>query len=119
MIFTPEHFPTGFDAEKLRLALVAAHGESFGLETAAHQVALDDRLIDASAARLVDIMSTCKAHFSIDWNAAREINPPILAEIAALEAKWLRPFRDGETDKAAEIAKQIANLRSQLIKVTA
>ena len=42
------------------------------------------------------------------------LNTPILAKIAELESKWLRPFRDGEVDKANAIRDEISELRKTL-----
>lgn len=69
MRFTPLDFPTGFDAEQLRLSLIATHGIAFDLQTSSTEVVLNDLLISAQGAlpQLVD--ATCRTHFAIDWNA--------------------------------------------------
>ena len=43
-------------------------------------------------------------------------NAPIISQIILLEAKWFRPFRDGETAKANAIRDQIIALRAKLKK---
>lgn len=62
MIFITPDFPNGFNAEALRAALVAAHGDAFGLCTDQTQVLVGSQ--DPA------VRATCLAHFAIDWNAA-------------------------------------------------
>lgn len=47
---------------------------------------------------------------------AAEFNAPILAALAEIDAKSIRPLREGETERVAELAQQAAALRAQLRK---
>lgn len=71
-------------------------------------------------------VSSAPAHASDTWqnggwianaDAARDaFNAPILAELAEIDAKSIRPLREGETARVAELAEQAAALRAQLRK---
>jgi len=45
-----------------------------------------------------------------------EFNAPILVQLAEIDAKTIRPLRDGEADRVAELRSQAAALRLQLRK---
>lgn len=43
-------------------------------------------------------------------------NAPILAALAAIDAKTIRPLREGDTARVAALDAEAASLRAQLIK---
>lgn len=45
-----------------------------------------------------------------------QFNAPIIAQLDELDAKTIRPLREGETARVAELAAQAAALRAQLRK---
>jgi len=45
-----------------------------------------------------------------------QLNEPILAALAAIDAKTIRPLREGDTARVASLDAQAAALRAQLIK---
>jgi hypothetical protein len=53
---------------------------------------------------------------SVDDLCVEEYNAPILAQLAEIDAKSIRPLREGETARVRELAEQAAILRSQLRK---
>ena len=48
---------------------------------------------------------------------AAQFNATILAQLEEIDAKTIRPLRDGEADRVAELRAQAAALRTQLRKV--
>jgi hypothetical protein len=48
--------------------------------------------------------------------SAAQHNAPILAQLADIDAKSIRPLREGETARVRELAEQAAILRAQLRK---
>lgn len=47
---------------------------------------------------------------------AEEINAPILAALAAIDLKTIRPLSEGEMDRVAILREEAAALRAQLVK---
>ena len=94
--------------------MIAAHIENGVVVNMVLVDAFTENFIDPTGAKIGDLWDGEK--FSSSDISAEEYNAPILAQLADIDAKSIRPLREGETARVRELAEQAAILRSQLRK---